>query len=374
MKITLLAADLAQNSLGRVILLAQALARDHQTHIVGPCFGRAVWRPAENCGVDIVQVRGDDFPAFAGSITRILKRIDAPLVVACKPLLPSFGVSLLGRLRYGYRVIVDIDDDELAMTEPGRTRPLIRQLRDPVSHFYTRRYWSRIPSADGVFSIAEHYQRQFGGVIVPHAKDTDIVDPALFSRSAARGRLALPPDAELIAFVGTPRPHKGIDQIVEAIRLLRRPRLKLLIVGAEPGDSYVGQLLHELPDAIVAVPPQPTSTMPQYLAAADLVVLPQRRGSAGHGQVPAKLFDAMAMGKPIVASDVGGLPSYLGQAGVVVPPEDVSSLARAIESILSDRLAAQRLGAAARALCVERYSFNAVATVMNHEIDRALAR
>jgi glycosyltransferase involved in cell wall biosynthesis len=372
MNIALLAADLSQNSLGRVILLAQALATDHAVKIIGPCFGREVWKPAQDCSIEIESLPGDTFPQFALTALELVRRVRADLVVAGKPLLPSYGMALLCRRLKRLRVIVDIDDDEVAMTEPGRGRPLWRQLRDPLSHWHTRRCWAAVHRADGVISIARSYQETFGGVVVPHAKDTGVVDPRRHDRAASRQFIGLAADDEVVAFVGTPRPHKGIDLTLDAIEASGRPKLRLLLVGAEPDDSYVKSLQAQHPGRLVSVPPQPTSTMPMYLAAADIVALPQRANAAGKGQVPAKLFDAMAMAKPIVASRVGGIPEYLGDCGVLVPPDDVHSLTDAICALLLDQAGAAKLGQRARALCLTSYSFEAIRPLLNREIERAL--
>lgn len=372
MNITLLAADLAQNSLGRVILLAQALSFDHKVQIIGPCFSSHIWQPAEGCGVEIARFPGETFPRFASVAARMLRSIGSGPVIACKPLLPSFGVALLCRRLKGNPVIVDVDDDELAMTAPGRQRPFLRQLRDPLSHWYTKKCWSAVPTADGVFSIASHYQKQFGGVVIPHAKDTHTVDPDLFDRASCRRDLGLPADAEVIAFVGTPRAHKGIDLIVDAMVQLHRPNLFLLLVGAQPDDQQVHAILARLEGKVAVVPPQPTSSMPKFLAAASLVVLPQRGDSAGSGQVPAKLFDAMAMGIPIVASAVGDIPRFLGDAGVLVPPDDQLALSLAIQQVLNEPTASRAMGRRARSLCIGHYSFDAIRPMLNAGLERAI--
>jgi L-malate glycosyltransferase len=91
------------------------------------------------------------------------------------------------------------------------------------------------------------------------------------------------------------------------------------------------------------------------LREADLFVLPSRSEAS-----PNSVLEAMAAGVPIVASAVGGLLELVqpGRTGLLVPPNDAPSLARAIESLLADPGRARALGAAARAAAAKHYSFD----------------
>ena len=77
------------------------------------------------------------------------------------------------------------------------------------------------------------------------------------------------------------------------------------------------------------------------------------------GQVPAKLFDAMALGRPVVSTRVSMIPEILEGCGLVIEPGDVAVLSAAIGRLIDDPAEAQALGARARERCVERYSFDA---------------
>ena len=126
-------------------------------------------------------------------------------------------------------------------------------------------------------------------------------------------------------FLGTPRGYKGVDDLAAAVARLgaatsswrwsgpsltaRRAAAALDMRGA-PADR-----------------PHPIREVPQYLEAADVVVVPQRDSSDTRGQVPAKLFDAMALGRPIVSTRVSMIPEMIEGCGVLVPPGDVPALA-----------------------------------------------
>jgi len=76
--------------------------------------------------------------------------------------------------------------------------------------------------------------------------------------------------------------------------------------------------------------------------------------------MPAKLFDAMAMGKPIVATDVSDIPAVLEGCGLVVPAGDVNALSQGISYVLDHPVEAAEMGKRARQKCVDHYSWEAM--------------
>jgi glycosyltransferase involved in cell wall biosynthesis len=114
----------------------------------------------------------------------------------------------------------------------------------------------------------------------------------------------------------------------------------------------------------------PFDDVPRYLVAADVVAVPQRATTDTLGQVPAKLFDAMALGRPIVSTAVSMIPEILEGCGVLVRPGDATALRVALARLLDDPAGAAELGRRARARCVDRYSFAAARAVLFPLIDR----
>ena len=140
------------------------------------------------------------------------------------------------------------------------------------------------------------------------------------------GPPAEPPHA---LFVGRLSPEKGIEDFLRATEGLPR-----VIVGAGPVA---------VPEAVGFVSP---SQVASYYERAAVVCTPSRREGVG---LAAR--EAMAYGRPVVATAVGGLPDAIvhGETGLLVPPRDPVSLRNAIEQLLGDADLRARLGAAARA-------------------------
>jgi glycosyltransferase involved in cell wall biosynthesis len=142
-----------------------------------------------------------------------------------------------------------------------------------------------------------------------------------------------------VLYVGRLSEEKGVLELVEATRDLPR-----VVVGEGP-------LRDRVPDALGFV--APTELGPYYERAA-VVVCPSRR--EGYGVVAR---EAMAYGRPVVATAVGGLAEALddGVTGVLVPPRDPAALREAIERLLGDPELRERLGDAARKDARSRFSW-----------------
>jgi len=148
---------------------------------------------------------------------------------------------------------------------------------------------------------------------------------------------------------------KGQTYLVQAWPsvLKREPRALLLLVGDGPEERLLRSRAAELGLGGSVRFLGFRQDIPSLLALAEALVLPSL--NEGFGLV---LLEAMAMGKPVVASAVGGIPEVVldGRTGLLVPPADPEALAVAILRLLEDPRAAQRLGEAGRERARESFS------------------
>ena len=159
-------------------------------------------------------------------------------------------------------------------------------------------------------------------------------------RRGASGRSRSPPaEPPHVLFVGRLSPEKGIEDFLEATEGLPRA-----IVGSGPVA---------VPEAIGFVPPAQVGA---YYERAAVVCVPSRREGVG---MTAR--EAMAYGRPVVATAVGGLPDAIrdGETGLLVPPGDPTALREAIQRLLADADLRERLGIAARAHAEANLSWSA---------------
>jgi len=370
-KISILAPDLSDNSTGRADLFARLLASRWPVEVVGPRFGGELWRPSRDGDVAHRAVPAGRYPGFLADAGRVANLADGDLLVAVKPRPSSFGVALLAQRRRPRPLLLDIDDWELGFFYRagfwGRVGRALN-LGDPNGLTWTWLAERRVRRADALTVASRFLQQRFGGTLVPHVRDTEAWSPERFPRAEARRRLGL--DGEkVVMFLGTPRAHKGVDDLVAAVATLTPP-VRLVLVGTPPA-SPAGRRWAARP-FVTALGEIPFGDVPRYLAAADAVAVPQRDTADTLGQVPAKLFDAMALARPIVSTTVSMIPEILDGCGVLVPPGDVAALASALRRVLERPDEAGELGRRARERCEARFSFRAARAVLFPLVERLL--
>jgi glycosyltransferase involved in cell wall biosynthesis len=172
----------------------------------------------------------------------------------------------------------------------------------------------------------------------------------------------LPPELDaakgpVILFFGLLRPYKGIDTLLEAFRSLRGA--ELWIVG-NPRMSLgpLRELAEGAAGTVRFVPRFITDPeIPAYFRRADLVVLPYR--DVEHSGV---LYTALAFGKPMVLTAVGGFTEIAEEQGAarLVPPEDAAALSTAMAELIADEGARSELAAAARRAAEGPFSWDAI--------------
>lgn len=178
--------------------------------------------------------------------------------------------------------------------------------------------------ADAVTVVSKRVEGAYGlrgvsAVYVPNAIDVKVLP-------RGRERLYTPQ----VIFVGRLSREKGVDILVKAVEKVRGAHI--LVVGDGPEKAFLeglakGGRVHFLGG-------QTWRRTVRLIRGSDLFVLPSRMEG-----LPTALLEAMAVGTPVVASEVGGVPEAVedGVCGVLVPPEDAEALAGAISSVLTDR-------------------------------------
>jgi len=365
MHVSILTPDLSHNCLGRAYVLAQLLERRHTVEIVGPELGDGIWEPLRGEYLYKRLELGTFFPDFPLNVRELTDKITGDVVYASKPKMTSYGVGLLHTLGEDVPLLLDIDDWELGF-KYGNKSPFLAHLKHTRhmlnlnSTNYTWMLERLSVLADDQTVSNQYLQDRFGGTTIPHARDTNAFDPSKFDARTIRTELDLPSDKTLVMFIGTPRPHKGVDDMITAIRGIDCDDIIGVIVGA--GDSSYVQALREMsPDEVIIRGSQPFDQLPKWIAAGDIMVIPQRRNPATRGQLPAKVFDAMAMAKPVISTDINDLPKVLDKCGLIVSPDSPNEIADAIEYLHANPSEQEKLGRRAREKCIEKYSFDAVA-------------
>lgn len=363
MRIDVLCYNLSNNAFGRAYLLADLLRRQgHRSRIVGLQLGPSVWGPMRDCDIETVPVRsGAKYPDVLGSLGRLLAALDCEVAVASKPRVSSFGAALLKRMRpgSGLKILLDIDDWEAGLERPSSGARFLRRLPETINvdSFYDPLAMGRLTGrADGITVSTTFLQKKYGGMLLPHVRDTDFLDPAKYDREALRAALGL--DGEfVIAFLGSIRRHKGVELLLSILPRLEAMNARLLLVGTDSIEPGLRDIMNRRKRYILERPEFPYRDLPKFHMVADLVVLPQMDTPFGRAQLPMKLLDAMAMARPVISTNVSDIPAILEGCGVVLESYDEDELVQKISELHGDPGLRRRMGESARRRCVERYGY-----------------
>ena len=190
--------------------------------------------------------------------------------------------------------------------------------------------------------------------------DTNRFDPANRG-NAIRRRYKLTKEDVILFFMGWLYSFSGLTEVASRLAQIDNDNLKLLVVGE--GDAYEElQRIREkykLQDRLILTGKKPYQEIPAFIAASDICLLPAYPNEKiMQDIVPIKMYEYMAMEKPVIATKLPGVMKEFGQDNGVVyvdSPEDV--VAKAIELTQNDSV--KELGAKARSF-VERYSWDKV--------------
>lgn len=387
LKISIIASDLSSSGAGRwggavrPFLLSQALQKiGCEVEILG-FIDEDSQANMSQTQVPIIAIPSQKYyPSFLLSAKKLLERITGDIIYAYKLKPSSFGLALWKKRQTGCSVFLDIDDWELSWHggDNWQYRPNLKQfardilkpegaLRQPDHPFYLKWIEGFVSQADRVTLHNQFLQKRFGGIYLPNGKDTDLFDPNKHEKEVSRERYGLK-NYRILMFPGAPRPYKGVEDVLIALEQLNQPDLRLAIVGGSPYDDYDRQLMEKWGKWIIKMPKYPPTEMPEIVAAADIIVVPQRDTAAAQAQFPLKLTDGMAMAKPIIATKVGDIPEILGDTGYLVEPNSPSEIAEKIQLIFNDLIAANTKGMRARERCRKFYSIDGMATILSDVI------
>lgn len=382
-KVSVLAWDMGHNPLGRAHLLADMLATRYEVELIGPQFeryGHDVWEPLRHSRVVMRTFPGENFPDHFRTLDEVAREIDGDVVVACKPRLPSFGLAMLTKAFRNRPLLLDVDDRELSFVgaTTGITLGQLRQRTDdedfllPFGQAWTQVCDSLVQHADHLVVSNAALRSVYGGTVVPHARDERVFDPLLYDRDALRARFGFTPDDKLILFVGTPRGHKGLQEVASALRQIGDRRLKLVVVGTVT-DPGLRKLLEAFGNWLRLLPNQPFEDLPATLTMGDLVcVLQDPLNPISRHQIPAKVTDALAMGVPCLATRTPPLESLV-ERGAIEVLGDVP-LHERISELLADPGALRQNAALRRRVFLDELSYTAVRPVLEDAVERLLEK
>jgi glycosyltransferase involved in cell wall biosynthesis len=214
----------------------------------------------------------------------------------------------------------------------------VRRRNDPITVRLVRQ---TMLQADAVIAVSDELRQRIVEQGIPAGKVTAIrngCDTAVFhpgDRDEARRQVGCDASSELIVYAGNLLASKGLGELMDAfVELAKiRPRLRVAIVGQGPyGDALARRAAAAGMEGRVILPGRRDAAgIAQWMRAADVFCLP----SYSEG-CPNVVVEALACGRPLVATNVGGIPELVNEAsGLLVPPRDAGALRGALDAALS---------------------------------------
>ncbi|MDI6720577.1 MAG: glycosyltransferase [Methanomicrobiales archaeon] len=222
---------------------------------------------------------------------------------------------------------------------------------NPLIRLYSRLYYrglgdATLDAADRII-VTSNYYAASSPYLEGHARKIGIVPPGVdperyrpVPKALLKQRYGLDIQ-KILLFVGQlnrESQHKGLDYLIRALKLVRRDEdARLIVVGTgNYRDHYEKLAAREgLEGDVIFAGFVTNEEIPQYFSGSDLMVLPSYDRAEGFGMV---LIEAQACGIPVIGTNVGGIPFAVedGKTGLIVPPRDAESLAKAILRLFCD--------------------------------------
>ncbi|MGC4251631.1 MAG: glycosyltransferase, exosortase A system-associated [Sphingobium sp.] len=302
-----------------------------------------------------------DISAHADAIESLVRRWRPDIIHAHSPVLNAIAAQRVAR-RHGIPLVYEIrafwEDAAVGNgtgTEGSPRYWLTRQLETHA-----------VRSADAVAVICEGLRSDLIArgidarkiIVSPNGVDMDQFgepvarDPALTAKLGLEG-------ADVVGFIGSFYDYEGLDDLIAAMpRLVRaRPRAKLLLVGGGPCEQALRDRATASPfaDHIVFVGRVPHTQVEDYYAQVDVLAYPRKAMRLTDLVTPLKPLEAMAQGRLVAASSVGGHRELIedGVTGTLFAPDDPAAIAAALADMFADRQFWDERRTAARAF-VER--------------------
>ena len=277
-------------------------------------------------------------------LLEIATRLRPEILHAHSPVLNAIPALRVGR-KLGIPVVYEVRAFwEDAAVDHGTT------TEGSLRYALTRRLeTSALRRASHVFTICEGLRSDIVGrgipqekvTVIPNAVDIESFEPGGEPDSELKAKLGLS-NASVVGFIGSFYAYEGLDLLLESLPLIlkHRPEVHLLLVGGGPQDAALKAQAQSLglTDKIVFTGRVPHDQVQRYYDLIDVLAYPRHSMRLTELVTPLKPLEAMAQGRVLVASDVGGHKELIrdGQTGVLFKAGSADALAQAVVNLLTN--------------------------------------
>ena len=295
----------------------RALPRRERVHGVDVTYIRQLYVPRVGTAVAV--------PLYLASLLPHRDRLRLADVVLATWAYPDGCAAILGARAVGAPCVVKVHGTDVnVLLRRGAPRAIASRL---------------LPHANAIVTVSRALAAEVTRLGVPsnrvHVVDNGVA-ASLFhrrDRAASRRAVGVDEDARIILFVGRLEPQKGVTELLGAFVKVREahPRAILVMVGDGVQRREVCERAFGLGGAVRVLGPLPHADVATWMGACDLLTLPSWREG-----MPNVVYEALATGRPVVATAVGGIPDALAdpRAGLIVPVKNEGALAEALRVAL----------------------------------------
>lgn len=308
-----------------------------------------------------------DFRIFLVSLIQILKWKIKPDVIYMRHGILNGGYYLAKLLRIPFvKEVNGIGIDEIQIWR-DRNNTLL-WIFDKIERF-------NLPKADKIVVVTAKLKRVLQEdykipedkiVVIQNGANTELFKP--MDAIKARKELTLNQNNHHICFVGSLSPHQGLEYLIKCapVVLKKCPTARFMIVGYGKMEQGLKSLAEQtgVSDKFIFIGAVPYEKVSLYINACDVCVAPFVKARNDKiGLSPLKMYEYMACGKPIAASNISGVGDVLEQnnTGISVEPENPEELAKAIIKLLEAEKLREEMGRNGRAYVVKNHSWKSVA-------------
>lgn len=305
----------------------------------------------------------------------------------------------LGKILRGFELVHSIDYDFMVTYQLARIK---RRLRYKL----IATHWENIPFArdnkpiarrikyfvysklDAFFAMSERARASLmlEGVdqsqifVTGYGIDTDLFMPRERERQQWRKRYNISPEDIVILFVGRVRESKGVFELIYAIKRLLQDgdinskKIKVVIAGKGPGEKTLDKRIKQLglETSVIKIGYIPHEEIHLVHNMADIFTLPSVPRKYWQEQLGLVLLEAMACEKPIVSTLSGSIPEVVGNAGILVQPNDHTSLYEGLKKIIMDPKSRQMLGQLGRERVLNNFTVHKISERIRQSINKIM--
>ncbi len=318
--------------------------------------------PKKQTVAKVIEIPFVDFPLirplsfhFISSLMlfiKLMERVDFLYVRQMN----SFFPVVIARL-FKIPVFFEIPNDPyLAYPSSGKIRRFLEKTIDNYSMML----------ADKIVVLSEWSKRRLNQIgwislskitVLPSGTDTKLFRP--LKKRECCNKLGLDPSFFYVGFVGSFFIYQGVDTLIDAAPniLAKFANTRFLLVGEGPMMATWKKGVNQkaLQEAFISTGQVPYKKVPEYIGAMDICVAPHQKDS--NQASPVKIFDYMACGRPIVASNIAVVREIIGESGcgLLVSPEQSGDLAKGIISLIEDEKRRREMGIRGREYAVSNF-------------------